>query len=309
MKLTKLSASRIKTYKMCPFKYYLQYERKIDSPPNFGALQGSAVHEVLEGLAKPRCQNPQEKDEIIDKINTKNWKKYLAKKYRDDKIWTYDKKAKAKACDGCRYNKNENCAIAKISVNDIQKCPKRGFEDAVDLVYQIIKDKGPVSPFNKKILDVERYFDIEIKDGEDIFSVCGYFDIVSEIDDETVEIMDYKTGSWIQPYHDCKRDPQFLIYHLAATVLYPEYSTILVTPYYMRKDALTLVFDKKDDQRTIKALVKYWHFITNDRCPKRRCDKRNGVVNFDWKCKALCDPEKCAEEYERFIENGGVVDE
>jgi len=306
MKLDVLSATRIKTYKDCPFKYYLTYETDWQSPPNFGALQGTLVHEILEGLARPLCKNDQGNSKgDADQINKKNWKKYLLSQYRKQQIWTYDKKAWTKKCDKCIWQKNASCKILGMSVDEVATCPRRGVEDAAKLVKQVTQDKGDNSPFNRTILDVEKYFELEIKDASDIILVKGYIDIVTEIDDDTIEVMDYKTGSWTQSYPECRKDPQFLIYHLAAKTIYSKYNNILIVPYYMRKIPIVLAFDDRDDHKTIKALLYYWHKIKEDKCPLRRCDKNNGV-NYDWKCNALCDPETCEKEYRKFLEKGEV---
>lgn len=50
----KISASRIKTFQTCSWKYYANYVLRLPDVPNIGAQQGTCCHTIFECLLKPR---------------------------------------------------------------------------------------------------------------------------------------------------------------------------------------------------------------------------------------------------------------
>lgn len=55
MKMESLSASRIKTYKQCPMKYFAQYDLCLPEPPPHPlTLMGSAIHRMFENATHAR---------------------------------------------------------------------------------------------------------------------------------------------------------------------------------------------------------------------------------------------------------------
>jgi ATP-dependent helicase/DNAse subunit B len=48
IKLDTISPSRIKTYDTCLFKFYLSYIAKAEMKSNYGASNGSLIHDILE---------------------------------------------------------------------------------------------------------------------------------------------------------------------------------------------------------------------------------------------------------------------
>jgi RecB family exonuclease len=55
MKVEHISASRIKTYRQCPLKYWAVYDQGMsEPPPHPKTLMGSAAHEILEMAVKSR---------------------------------------------------------------------------------------------------------------------------------------------------------------------------------------------------------------------------------------------------------------
>jgi hypothetical protein len=68
-------------------------------------------------------------------------------------------------------------------------------------------------------------------------------------------------------------------------------------------------FTRRDDIRTTKRVVYYWHEIKHCHAPKPRAYRGGGILNFDWRCKAMCNPEICEKQYQKFIENGGVTND
>jgi hypothetical protein len=309
MKINSLSASKIKTIKDCEFKFYLAYHLGLELNKNFPAEQGSLVHSIYENHANA-IKNKKEPPEWIDA---------LLEGYRgSDGLWTIPVTSKRqrtayereKDCGNCEFHSDGKCFINGLLTHNANGqemfpgCPKARYNDAVWLVEKVLNDPGINNPMNKEIIDVERRFEIEIRDGPDIIKVVGYIDIITEFDKETVEIHDYKTGTHTQSYEECSSDPQLLIYNLAAHREYPHYENYLITIYYLRKQPITLGFGHNDCAKTEKALIHYWHLIKSIESPRRRCDKPGGRTNFDYVCQYMCDIEVCKKQFELFKENG-----
>ncbi len=301
MRLNALSSSKIKCFLQCPFKFYLEYHLSLDMGKKFASEQGSMVHEILEAFGKAKKNNTSA---------DQSWMDYILKNYESPTgLWSLSKKAceREKQCNGCQYNSNGICFINKVSIEDFTGCPADEFNEAIWLVEKVINDNSPDNPLNRKIIDVENKFTIYVEDSGEKIPIVGIKDLVTEFDENTLEIFDYKTGNYIQSYKDCQKDPQPLIYHLAARDKYPKYKNIIVTFWYLKKGPVSLSFSSKDERGTVKALKYYWHTIRNDLCPKRRCDRQNGGINFDYKCKFMCNPEICVREWTKLQKQGGIV--
>lgn len=299
MKCDKLSATRINSYKMCPFKYYLEYERHIESPPNFGAAQGSLIHEVFEHIGSGILSGQD------GPVTRTNWQHYILSGYRNQKIWTLNKKQPKKTCEKCDFCIEHKCSIADQPVEKVEGCPRLSYNDALKMASQIIDSPDQSIPLNRKILAVERDFNIELQHGDETIKVCGYIDIITENNPNTIEIVDYKTGTFMKNYQECCKDPQLLIYHLAGGIIYPQYKNILVTIYYLRDKPMTFAFTADNDIKTVRALANYWYLIRGDNAPIPKA-LNNGELYHDWQCKALCNPAMCSKMYAEFIKNGGM---
>jgi hypothetical protein len=302
MKIYSLSASKIKSYKMCPFKFYLEYHLQLGTGTTFAAEQGSMVHVVLEKMGQDVKDGIPKKESNIFNY----WMDEVLYAYQEEGIWKLSPKAleREKQCIGCEYNLDGHCQIANMPIDNFEGCPKDEYEDALWLVQKVLNDESVNSPLNKKILDVEQLFKIQIPDGNSNITINGIIDVITELDNDTIEIVDYKTGKYVQSYNECAKDPQLLIYHLAAKTQWHNYRNFFITIYYLRKKPLTLSFSPKDEVGTENALKHYWHSIINDQSPKRRCDRWDGSVKYDHVCKYMCDIQTCEEQFDLFKANG-----
>ncbi len=248
MKVVKCSASAIKTYYHCSFKYWLEKILGMESPSGKAALQGTIVHQVFEWMSKFELRN----------------------KKRFDPMWMLEKS----------WNKHTKL---EPSV-EIRRTTSRG--EAADfkkcrLSVEKILDSD-FSPYKSKIIDVERWFEIEIpgkewscQDGhgqKHQLTCRGRIDLVREIDSETIEIIDWKTGKredfYTRRLHDftsLMHDIQVRLYHLAVTELYPQYKNILVTIHYVLDGGpITIPLTREDIIPTISALWKFFDTIKKD---------------------------------------------
>jgi len=319
MKCKSISASRDKSYEMCEFKYYLDYHLGIPQAKKFAAEQGTFCHEIYEKLAQ-ESKKGVKKPKLL-----KGWVNLLLQAYRKDRevtnrfgakeiipaLWTLSSKAleREKFCDTCSYFADGQCWVTGKDVTEFEGCPKDEFDDSAWLIEKVLNDESKLNPLNKKILEIEYKFSLKIPTHAETITVNGVIDLVAKIDKESIEIEDYKTGRYIQSYSDCLQDIQLLIYNLAARELFPEYKYIFVTIHYLRRKTLTFVFGPEDEEQTKQRIISRYFEIKNNTFPRRRCDKPNGFVNFDYVCKYMCNMKACQIEHEKMISHGEMTNE
>lgn len=269
MRVVKSSASAINLYKHCAFAYFMQYILGIKSGTGKAALQGKIVHLALEWMARLRKR---------DKTNV-------------DPMWLLNR-----AWDNLT-DEHPDIGLRKVTTR-IDK-ETGDFKEAADFkkcrfaMETILNDRF-YNPYNLNIVDMEKWFAMELpgeewqcqdKDGDPHqFAVRGFIDVAHEIDEDTLEIVDWKTGNRKDFYTQDEIDEETLmrevqprLYHLAAYFLYPQYKNILITFYYANSDGpITISLSQDDIVLTIAALHRFFTVISKDTLVRR---------NRTWKCK------------------------
>jgi RecB family exonuclease len=284
-----LSASRGSTYRDCPFKYFLQHHIKLPElrEPTIHTDKGVAVHEVLEKYGGG------------DKNTEENLRNY----YTKSKLWTLDDRRPdkgfphpwPKSCDTCPFHQMADglsiCKIAGAPTNSFEGCPRPNFEDDIELVNIFLQNpKCPLT--SRKIIAVEKEFKEEFEG----FRVRGYIDLITEIDSDTLEVRDYKTGRSSKSYEQAEKDIQLRLYSLVAKRLYPSYKYVLMTLDYLRKKPISLMFGPEDEEKTILSLRRLYNDILNDENPER---KKN------WLCNYCVGYDECGKIREKFLDSKG----
>lgn len=159
---------------------------------------------------------------------------------------------------------------------------------------EVVLDNPYYNPYSLNILDSEQWFALEMpgeewkcldQDGEvHQFTPRGFIDLVHEIDHDTIEIVDWKTGKrnafYTQEPIDemvLMREIQPRLYHLAAYFLYPKYKNILITFYYTNDGGpITIALSHDDLAVTIATLHRFMTTVKKDTLLRR---------NRSWKCK------------------------
>lgn len=314
LKLKSISPSKIKTYDMCPFKYWLTYHRDdIELKNNWGAAHGSLLHNILEHYSNGsdldwtsrlyrgyagllETQNKAGKIELME--SPLRWAK--SKDYQDKKPY----------CDTCPYanTKDGICSISHESLQKLSGCPKELFDGSVSMLEETIRRYENLW---KKILrkdDVligtEYQFNIIVPGTE--VPINGVVDLILEENSDTLHIIDYKTGVWTQGYDECKEDIQVRMYSLAARREFIDdvnkkgykYKNVILTFDYFTKQPITIAFTKEEDEKTER-------YVHNKIKEIEATDWINRIVKsnddfgekFAWKCRSLCDTEVCASEW------------
>lgn len=95
------------------------------------------------------------------------------------------------------------------------------------------------------------------------YVVRGYIDRIDVVDD-TVKIIDYKTGKWEVPNKEVPNNLQLGIYALAASQIFPD-KKIYAELYYLRSGRRKGYLFTKDDLESVKVrLIEEMNNIVND---------------------------------------------
>ncbi len=89
------------------------------------------------------------------------------------------------------------------------------FQEGVEILRAYIHDNAIVD--HRDILAVEKQFTLSIRD----YGLLGYIDRVDRINDDTIEIVDYKTNRLIFTRDEVDADLQLSVYNMAARELWP----------------------------------------------------------------------------------------
>jgi hypothetical protein len=263
---------------MCPQQYFIEYVLGIRSPSNKKADKGTIVHKVLEILACIKLAEQNSETKIVDDVvGSINIKKY-----------------------------NVNTLIEKVynyytSQFTHHEWELKDYKDCHSWVHKALDYNGGMfDPRNRNILQPEQHFDIEIKrkwakfkydyQGQTLegnLAIKGTIDLITKVDDNTIEIIDWKTGrrlDWAtgeeKTPEKLQKDPQLKIYHYAVSQLYPDIKHVMITINFINDGGpFTICYDDSDLISTENMLKEKFEIIKQTQIPQ---------LNKSWKCTKLC---------------------
>lgn len=263
---------------MCEQQYFIEYVLGLRSPSNKKADKGTIVHKVLEILAciKQAQQNDLDaiNDDMLGDISTT---KYVLDTIIKQVYKYYTSQFKHHMWEDKDYKDCHAWVYKAINYND-----------------------GAFDPRNRVIVQPEQHFDILIdkewakfkystKDGplEGKLAIKGTIDLITRIDDKTLEIVDWKTGrrlDWAtgqeKTLAKLQHDPQLKMYHYAVQQLYPEVEHIIVSIFFINDGgAYSICYSRDDLASTENMLRNKFETIKSTQIPK---------LNKTWKCNKLC---------------------
>ena len=126
------------------------------------------------------------------------------------------------------------------------------YEDGKAMITEWIDRFDP----SERVLEVEHFFTVDTPDG---IPIVGAMDKVRIINDDTIEIVDYKTSRQALTSWQLKDDIQLSMYDLAASIVWPQYSNRILTLEYPRIDKSVSSYRTADQQDTFRRfLVATW---------------------------------------------------
>ena len=259
MLINKFSSSLAETYKFCAFKYWLTYVLELESSGSGKAATiGTITHKALEWAARLKQRG----------------------KTTIDPLWLLDR----------AWDENPHPDLRKFTSKGLSA----DYKKAKASFFKVIEDEF-YNPYNLKIIDAERWFEIELpgpewevkKDGKTKqLAVRGFIDLIHKLSNDTIEIVDYKTGNRKSPFDSKEMDfynltkkLQAKIYFMAAKILFPQYKNCVVTFYYTSDGGPTTIgLSNGDVPSILSELYDIFKTIKSDSLIRR---------NRSWKCK-LC---------------------
>lgn len=263
---------------MCEQQYFIEYVLGLRGPSNKKADKGTICHKVLEILAMIK-QNQQNdikefEDDIAGKILTQNYDLDII----IEVVYNYYTK---------QFHHHEWKTV--------------DYKDCKEWIYKAISlNNGMFDPRNREILCPEQHFDIVIEkpwakysydtsEGslEGYLGLKGTIDLITRVDDNTLEVIDWKTGKrldWAtgqeKTQAKLQNDPQLMIYHYAISKIYPQYEYIIITIYFINDGGpFSILFTKDDLKRTEEMLRNKYDIIKKTKKPR---------LNKTWMCNKLC---------------------
>jgi hypothetical protein len=263
---------------MCEQQYFFEYVLGWRGPSGQKADKGTICHKVLEILAvikKAQQDNiPEIIDDVIGPVSCSKYDLNII----IEKVYNY-------------YS----------TANAHHKWTPKDHKDCHAWVYKAIEfNNGMFDPRNRNILSPEQHFDFEIKkpwakysydtdngklDGN--LALKGTIDLITMVDDNTIEVIDWKTGrrlDWAtgeeKTQEKLENDPQLRIYHYAIKHLFPHVKHIIFSIYFINDGGpFSICFDDSDLAKTEEMLRQKFEVIKKTKKPK---------LNRSWMCSKLC---------------------
>lgn len=298
MIVTYIRSSSYNNYDYCEMQYFITYVLGWRSDSGRRAEQGTMVHKVMEVLAalkKFKQENEKAKilkttDDVLGEV------KVGSKKFYEDEFVT---ELATRSYEG--YKKDSPNTWAP-----------RHFKEVMDGCWLFLNHNNAkdFDPRYRNIYFTEPHFDIAIEedwakfeyeiDGEMVtgqLAIKGTIDLVTLVDEETIEVIDWKTGrrlNWAsmkeKTYDTLWNDPQLLLYFYAMSKIYPQFKYRLMSIFFAKDtdgkydpQPFTLPFGKEDEPRFLEMLKKQVGRIRQNTNPKLL-----DHTHRNFKCKTLC---------------------
>jgi ATP-dependent helicase/DNAse subunit B len=288
-----IRSSSYNSYDYCQQQYYINYVLGFPSTSGKKAQQGTIVHKVMECLSACKKKIQEMPDSGLmsiqdDALGTITFTKSIL--FSDEFV--------DELVDKSFEHYTSNCTHSYTDKEE-RECRKWTW---MGLHY----NDGQFDPRDRKIVDTEPHFDIEIdepwaeydythEDGTRLkgkLAIKGTIDLVTEVEDGVIEVVDWKTGrriNWAtgeeKDYNRLESDPQLLLYYYAISKLYPDYDQAIMTVFYIKDGGpFSLCFDDGSKELFLKMLRKRFNEIKNNKNPKLLSQSQS-----HWKCTKLCD--------------------
>ncbi len=292
MLITYVRSSSYNNYAFCQMQYFITYVLGYRTDSGKKAELGTIVHKVMEvlaGLKKFQQDNPSRKylevtDDAVDRV-----------KIHKDKFFNADF---INELVELSYNSYTSKSKHKWTNGDLNTAKKLSWQT---LDY----NNGQFDPRLRNVVDPEPHFDIPIEedwgkysykmpDGKVIegqLAIKGTIDLVTKVSDDTIEVIDWKTGQRKdfatgekKDYDKLCKDPQLLLYNYAISKLYPDYKQAIMTIFFVKDGGpFSMCFDRKDQEKFLEMLKNRFEEIKKNNAPKPISADRS-----DWRCTRVC---------------------
>lgn len=293
MLVTYIRSSSYNNYAYCQMQYFITYVLGHQTVSGKKAELGTIVHKVLECLAGLKKADQDASARV----------KYL--KIKDDAL----NDVKYKRSDFMSEDLVDELLDASFKFYTGTSAHSWDMSDkhmCHNLIWKTLKyNGGQFDPRKRDIVAPEPHFDIpiekdwakfsyEMPDGKIVngqLAIKGTIDLVTKVDNDTIEVIDWKTGrrlDWAtgeeKTYEKLCSDPQLLLYNYAISKLFPEYKQAIMSIFFIKDGGpFSMCFDNSDQERFLEMLKSRFQEIQNNNTPKPISEDRS-----NWKCTKLC---------------------
>jgi hypothetical protein len=307
-------------------KYFIIYVLGQPSPSNLKADMGSVTHLALEWLSLLKIQYDEGKEILSLKtsavdIQCNREDLYIPTKLRDEDVDKINKTRinkqiflpTAKLPYGqVRYgavvvNKLIHAAYEHFSktVSPNHPWTKASYLNCYNWTFMALEQNNRhYDPRFRKIISPEQKFDLKIEEdwakysyfyqGKQIdgyLGLKGTIDLVTEVNEDTIEVIDWKTGkmfNWgkneAKTFETLQEDKQLMFYYYAIRKLFPNYKNVILTINFIRDGgAFSVPFDDSILPKIEGIIRDTFEDIKNKEMPKRL-----DPTYQDHRCKLFC---------------------
>lgn len=304
-------------------QYFLTYNLGLLKPSNKKADQGSAVHKVMEWLAIGKQylqENPDSDTVVIEDMTFPVSAFYEEYKLGDLQVDAINRSRTAKSI--YKTDASINYGHTRMGVDVVEELLRRSCEyyaskcvepwqpanyrDCTNWAWMILDYmNGIYDPRKRTIFSPEFHFEIDIdkewaeyefldENGEKFtgkYGIKGTVDLITELDSDTLEIVDWKTGQrldWAtgeeKTYEKISKDIQLMMYYYAISKSLPQYKNIIITIFFVRDGGpFTVSFDTTDLPTVENKLRQHFEEVKNTELPSMCSPSQTG-----FKCERLC---------------------
>lgn len=294
-----MRSSSYGSYNLCQHKTFLNYVLGLPDVSGKAADMGNIFHKVMECLALGKLKHQQTGQVGGWNIGDDYIGEFIPENIYDNKILS-----KLTKMSFDYYASISKCSFTNA---DLTKSIKWA-NNAVDF------QNGMFDPRKREVMAVEQYFDFEIPDqwarydytiGDKVISgnlsIKGTIDLILKVEDDHLEILDYKSGKREdfatgeeKTFEKLQVDPQLLIYFYACRKIFPNIKYFDFTIYYINHGGpFTMSFDDDSYVLAEKIIRKRFEEMKANNSPKLLCptrEQRENKKNF--KCFHCCDYNK-----------------
>ena len=277
-----IRSSSLNQFKSCQMKYTFEYLFGFPGKSGAKALMGTIFHKAQELRAQASMAIKHHKYSFIDD----NFDEVLVSDALKTS-WSLQKAFDYYTAKNPQFNMGEK------EYGEIEKW-----------IRNCLRDYYQYDPLNLNIIQTEQFFDIEIKEpwakyegiikGKKVsgyLRIKGTMDMISEVSDDTYELIDYKSGAMRSDFATgeektleyLENDIQLLLYLIALRHIWPDKHWIL-SLFYIRVGGIFSVVGDDDMLERAKTMVqKMFKEISACESPTQL-----DPYHRDWRCKHLC---------------------
>ena len=279
MLVTYVRSSSYNNYDYCQMQYFITYVLGHQSDSGKKAELGTIVHKVMEilsGLKKYKQDKPRAK--------------YL--KVVDDAVGTV-RMIKDKLLTDDFVESMIDLSFKSYAKNSKHKWRPADRKEMSTVTWLMLKhNNGQFDPRNRDVYETEPHFDIVIEEDwakfeyetpegdtvEGQLAIKGTIDLVTKVSDDTIEVIDWKTGrrlNWAtgeeKDFASLMNDPQLLLYYYAISKLYPDFPNRIMSIFFCKDpdgkidpQPFSLPFDQQDESKFLEMLKRRFQQISRN---------------------------------------------